>query len=704
MAILSKIRERSMALILVIGLALFAFVLDPSSIQDFFNSTKVNTVGEVGDEVISRKDFSEALEAYKAQVGSGLTDMQASKIVWDNLVREKIYQTQLSNAGVTVGENDVWNALINNQSVKTSPQFLNAAGLFDENKLKEFLALAKSDDPATWAAWSNFMGQLKTGLETTTYNNLITAGIGASLKEGELQYLTDNTKITSQYVYVPYATVADSLVTVTKSEIETYIKANPAAFKVEASTDIKYVKFDIVPTQADEDAIKNEVVGLLEDKDGIKGFKNTDNDAEFFADNGSDLALESGYNFKTTVSAVIADQVFKGKKGDVFGPYKDNGYFKISKINEVVQIPDSVKGAHILLPFVGSASANPDTKITDAQAKKSIDSIFKLVRNNKKKFAEIADEVNPDGTKGKGGDIDWITPNGAFSLDKDFGEALFFTKKGSIKVVKTKFGYHIVRVDESKNKQQAVKLATFGRKIEASQATENTVFQNAETFALALSNGAKFDDAAKEKGVNPQSAFALKMLDETVPGIGNQREIVSWSHKKENEVGAYQRFDTNNGHVVAVITNKTFKGLMSAARATNTVRPILMSQKKAAIIKEKMNGATLADIAKSTNQNVSTASAVSMQSPIIAAVGFEPKIVGAMYSAKENTLFNKVEGGKGVFAFVVTKREAPIALPNYDSYRNRLASTRKSQTGLIYNAIKEAAEIVDNRGAFYGIE
>ena len=194
------------------------------------------------------------------------------------------------------------------------------------------------------------------------------------------------------------------------------------------------------------------------------------------------------------------------------------------------------------------------------------------------------------------------------------------------------------------------------------------------------------------------------MLDETVPGIGNQREIVTWSHKKENEVGAYQRFDTNNGHVVAVITNKTFKGLMSAARATNTVRPILLNHKKAAIINKTMTGATLADIAKSTKQTVNTASAISMQSPIITAVGFEPKIVGAMYSAKENTLFNNVEGGKGVFAFVVTKREAPIALPNYDSYRNRLASTRKGQTGLMYDAIKEATEVVDNRGSFYGIE
>ena len=704
MAILSKIRERSMALILVIGLALFAFVLDPSSIQDFFNSSKVNTVGEVGGEVISRKEFSEALEAYKAQVGNGLTDMQASKIVWDNLVREKIYQTQLSAAGITVGENDVWNALIENQSVKTDQRFLNAAGLFDEAKLKEYLALIKSDDPVTWNSWSDFMGRLKNGIETTAYNNLITAGIGASLKEGELQYLTDNTKITAQYVYVPYTTVADSLVPVTKTEIETYIKANPTSFKVDASTDLKFVKFDIVPTKADEDAIQKEVADLLEDKDGVKGFKNTEDLPEFFADNGSDLTFDNSYNFKSTIPAVISEQVFKGEKGDVFGTYKDDGYFKISKINEVVQIPDSVKGAHILMPFIGSVSASIDTKKTEAQVKTSIDSIFKLVRRDKKKFAEIADIVNVDGTKGKGGDIDWITVRGAFSLDEDFGKTLFFNKKGDIKVVKTKFGYHIIRIDESRNKQKAVKLATFGRKIEASQATENTIFQNAETFALALSNGAKFDDVVKEKGLNPLSAFELKMFDETVPGVGNQREIITWSHKKENEVGAYQRFDTNNGHIVAVITNKTFKGLMSAARATNTVRPILLNQKKAAIINKTMSGASLSDIANSTKQPVNTASAVSMQSPIITAVGFEPKIVGAMYSAKENILFNNVEGGKGVFAFVVSKREAPIALPNYDSYRNRLASTRKGQTSLMYDAIKEAAEIIDNRGAFYGIE
>ena len=129
-----------------------------------------------------------------------------------------------------------------------------------------------------------------------------------------------------------------------------------------------------------------------------------------------------------------------------------------------------------------------------------------------------------------------------------------------------------------------------------------------------------------------------------------------------------------------------------------------MNQKKTAIINKTMTGSTLADIAKATKTTVSNAAAITMQSPVITAVGFEPKIVGAMYSAKENTLFNNVEGTKGVFAFVVTKREAPVALPNYDSYRNRIAATRKGQTGLIYTAIKDAAKIEDNRGAFYGIE
>ena len=96
MAILSKIRDRSLALIAVIGLALFAFVLDPSTLTDFFDSAKINEVGEVDGETISRQDYAEALDSYNARTNGRVTEMQAGNVVWDKLLKNKIYSNQLA--------------------------------------------------------------------------------------------------------------------------------------------------------------------------------------------------------------------------------------------------------------------------------------------------------------------------------------------------------------------------------------------------------------------------------------------------------------------------------------------------------------------------------------------------------------------------------------------------------------------------------
>ena len=289
MAVLSKIRERSMFLIIIIGLALFAFVLDPSTLGDFFNSSKVNEVGEVNGESISRQEFSEELEVYKRQAGSRVSEMQASKTVWNNILRKKIYQNQLAEAGITVGEADVWNELINASSVKNSPQFQNEAGLFDEGIFKQFLADTKEQNTDMWAAWSNYMNQIRDNAERNTYNNLVAAGLGASLKEGEFQYFAENSKLKSQFVYVPYSSVPDSLVTVSKKEVEAYVRENENNFKVDESRDISYVKFAISPSASDENDIKEEVAGFIAD------FKNTTDDKEFLAENDSDTNLDENF-------------------------------------------------------------------------------------------------------------------------------------------------------------------------------------------------------------------------------------------------------------------------------------------------------------------------------------------------------------------------------------------------------------------------
>lgn len=694
MAVLSKIRERSMFLIIIIGLALFAFVLDPSKLGDFFNSSKVNEIGEVNGESISRQEFLQEIENYKKQAGNGVSEMQAVKAVWDNIVRKKIYKNQLSDAGITIGEADIWNEIISAPFVQNNPQYQNEGGLFDEGKFKQFLANEKDNKTQLWSQWSGYMNQIRDNAETNTYNKLVTAGLGASLKEGETEYMQDNTKLNAQFVYVPYTSVADSLVKIKKSEVEAYIKNHADEFKVEKSRDISYVKFDIVASAEDEKVIKENVASLIED------FKKAKNNAVFLSENDSDESINNSFQYKNFVNQEVADEIFAGKKGDVVGPYKDKGFFKISKITEVTQMPDSVKASHILIPFIGSQRAAADVTRTEDEAKKLADSILNVVKRSQRKFGALAKTFSSDkGSAAKEGSLDWFNYPRMTPAFRDF---CFQGKKGEIGVVKTPFGFHIIKIDDQKNQQKVLKLATFSRKIIASEATENVAFRSAEEFALAVSKDHKFFNVVKEKNYKSFSAVGLKPLDENVAGLGDQRSIVSWAFGKETNVNDFKRFDLEGSHIVAFVTGTTEKGLMSVAKATNIVRPILVNEKKAAFIKDKLQGASLAEIATANKTTVRNASGITLKSPTLSGVGLEPKIVGAMYGAELNKVYNSVVGDKGVYAFSVTNKELPTALPNYDGNRKRIAESRKRLTYKIYEAIKKASSIEDNRANIYG--
>ena len=695
MAVLSKIRERSMFLIIIIGLALFAFVLDPSTLGDFFNSNKINEVGQINGESITRQEFIQELESYKQQVGNSVPEMQAVNTVWENILRKKIYQNQLNEAGITIGESDVWNELIAIPFVQNNPEYQNEAGLFDEQKFKQFLADTKENNKELWAQWSSYMGQIRDNLSTTTYNNLITAGLGASLKEGESEYLYENTKLNAEFVYLPYTSISDSLVKIKKSEVESYIKKHEDDYKVDASRDINYVTFEILPTVEDENVLKAEVFSLIED------FKLATNDNLFLSENESDSNLDVSFLYKNQVSQEVADSIFLGSKGKVVGPYTENEFLKVSKITEISRIPDSVKASHILIPFIGAQRVAPEVTRTEESAKKLADSILQVVKGKSDKFAILAKEFSSDKSNSdKGGDLDWFTYT---RMTREFRDYTFTGKKGDLGVVKTAFGFHVIKIDDQKNIQNVVKLATFSRKIIPSEATENSIFRNAEEFSLAVSKDNKFMDVANKKKITVKPAIGIKALDENVPGLGNQRQIVTWAFNKYTKVGDFKRFDLEGLHVVVYLTASQEKGLMSADKAINSVRPILVNEKKAEILAKKLQGSNLQSIAKSNNTNVKAAEGVTLKSPTLSGVGVEPKIVGAMYNAQQNKIYNSIVGDRGVYAFKMTKKEIPVALPNYEINRKRISDTRKNSTYKMYEAIKKALDIEDNRANVYSV-
>ena len=720
MAILSKIRDRSMFLILIVGLALFAFVLDPSSIGNFFSSNKINSIGSVNGEEVDREEFAQQVEAYKTQSGGRATQMQAVNAVWDQVVSEKMFAKQLEEAGIVIGEKDIWDAMLNLPEIQNAPVFRNEANLFDQEKLKEYIANLKDEAEAgnteAWTSWLATEKSMKQNLERQAYTNLVTAGLGASLAEGKRNYLYKNTNLDAQYVFVPYSSIDDKLAAVTKGDVQKFLDSNPKRFKAEATRSLEYVKFNIVPSEADEAEVKATVESFINEREEyssaakakltVAGLTTATNFEAFLNENKSDLPYSNSYLYKNQIAANVSDAIFAAAIGEVVGPYKENGFFKISKIVETTQIADSVKSSHIIIPFAG-ATRSTSTK-TKEEAKIEADSIYAIVKGDKVKFAAIADEINTDGTKGKGGDIGWIRKDQAFSpnFDKDFANYIYNNGAGSVGVVETGFGYHVISVDEKKQAQTAVKLATFARLIEPSEETENIIFEKAETLAAKLASGSAIGDLAKEGGYELLSGMNVKALEENLPGLVNQRSIVTWAFNDATEIGDSKRFDYdfsgNRGYAVVVLNGKTDKNSTSATpELIAQLTPELMNKKKADLIKNKLKGASLEEYAKSGNVSVQTATGVNLGSPLISGIGNEPAVVGAMSTITKNKVSSPIEGAKGVFVVKVVNRKLPVELDSYDSFRNELIQNLGRRSYQLYNVLEEKSDIVDNRAKFF---
>jgi len=712
MAILGKIRERSLFLIIVIALALFSFVIGDVFTKGSFGGPK-NSIGEINGDNISREDFAQMVEQQKTQSGNRGNQMQYVNAAWENLVREKIYKLQLEKSGIAVGEKDVWDEILKQPFVQNSPQFKNEVGLFDEEKFKEYVATlkdAKDDDEQSrqaWLSWLEYERNIKNNLELRSYNNLITAGLGATLKEGERHYFDNNTKLDLEYVYVPYTYISDSTVTVTDDEIKAYVKKHPNDYKAEASRDINFVKFEIKATPEDEQIIKNNLQKLITDSEEynkaakadmiVVGFANSENTEEFFRDHSSDTPLNNNYFIKSKLNQSIADTIFKLNIGEVYGPYKEDKYFKVSKLIAVSQMPDSVKARHILIPFVGSTN-DPSVTQTEDQAKVIADSLLSIVKNDKSKFADLAKTISSDkGSGAKGGDLDWFTYE---RMVPEFRDYTFENKTGEMGVVKSQFGFHIIDIQEQKNLQKTVRLATFSREITASEETENDIFQKAETFASEMSSGKNVEQIIKDQKLVVQPVVGLKAMDERVSSLNNQRQIVTWAFDKDSKVNDIKRFDIDNGYAIVKLTATHDKGLNIGA-AKSTIRMMLLNEKKSQLIKEKVTGDNLQDIAKIFNVNVQSSKAVSLGSPLLPGIGRAEDIISTLIILQENKLYTNIDANNGVFSAKIIQKESPKELDNYTSSKATVSNLQKAKGSKVFVALKKFANIEDNRALFY---
>ncbi|GAB2779783.1 peptidylprolyl isomerase [Salinimicrobium soli] len=706
MAVLNKIRQRSVFLIVIIALALFSFVLaDVIRNGGMVSQKSRNTIATINGEDLDREQFARQVEAYQRNLGPNASTAQAVSMVWDMNVRRVLLEEQFEELGIRVEEAQI-KAMMAEQ-MANNPNFTNEAGMFDENKLREYVATLKTTSPEAYQQWLDFENSIAKSARENIYLSLVKAGVGATLLEGEQAYRFANDNVDMEFVNIPFTSVPDSEVEVSKSEIKDYIDEHPEQFKTEASRDIQYVKYSEAASIEDEGQVEAELGGLLQKKveynavtktnDTLPGFGTTPN-WEMFVNENSDIKYRDRFLFKDNLPQEHADALYNLEEGETYGPYKDNSYWKVSRVVAVEQIPDSAKARHILVAYQGSPVGG-DLSRTKTQAKELADSIVNVVKKDKSKFAELASEYSADASnKEDAGDLGWFVPG---TMVPAFNDFVFTNSKGSIGVVETQFGYHVIEVEDQTAKEKAIKLATVAREIQPSEKTMNQLFAEVTKFELAARD-ADFAELAKENNLEVKPVKEIQQLQEDIPGVGPQRRIVQWAFEEDVEEGDIKRFDVADGYIVAQVTGVHKKGVKSVEAASSTVIPILQKEKKAAIIKERMKGETLEAIASGQNVEVNTANAVNRNSPVLPGVGSEPYVVGTAFALEEGAISKPIEGQKGVFVVKLLKKTSAPEMESYRPYANRETSARRTTiTTEVFSALEKAAEIEDNRAKFY---
>ncbi|GGH81866.1 peptidyl-prolyl cis-trans isomerase D [Filimonas zeae] len=701
MSVIQRIRDKAAWIIFgAIALALIAFIVQDASIRrgSFFSNT--STVGKVNGETIDRKEFEEKIELVNQMQGGQAQRSQLNSSVWNFMVEQTVLRQQLEKLGIVVPAKELSDILFDPTSSPFAREFTDPqTGVFDVDKAKQAFAQLKKNRNSEQvnSIMQMYIEPAIDRAKAQKYQALITQAVYVPKWLAE-KTNTDNSSIANiSYVYVPYSSVSDSTVKVSDDEITAYVNKHASEFKQdEEARTVSYVTFDASANGEDSAVVLNNVNSLKAE------FAATTDAKSFVGKNGTELPYFDAYVTKSNMKMPNADSIMALGDGQVFGPYLDGNNYAIAKMIGRRELADSVKVRHILIKEADQGQP----VLADSTAKNRIDSIVNAIKGGAS-FAALVTQYSDDpGSKATGGEYTFSSTQFA-NLSKEFAEVAFYGNTGDKKVVKVEngaySGYHYIEVLEQKNKQIAYKVAYLSKAISASPATIGAASNAAQQFAAASKTKAQFDENASKAGIFPMSSPDIKANDFTVMGLGENRPFVKWVY--ENNVGDLSEpFDFNGKYVVAMITSVSKAGLASARVARPMVEGILKNEKKAKQIITKFTGNTLEAYAQSTGTSIQRADSLSFQSPFIAAVGSEPKVVGAAFNkALQGKASEPIAGNTGVFS---VKGEGISARPSFggtiDDQRRAQENSMRSQIGYsAMNALRKAATIKDNRADFY---
>lgn len=669
---------------IIIFLALMSFL-----VQDLFwsgnsmlNARKMR-VGQINGKNIGYQQFYERSEhisnIYRIMWGRDAVGQQEMDMIyntaWEQLLMEHSYAPSFRNMGLMVSDAEQLDMV---DGVFISPviqqTFMNPnTGMFDHSMMRNFLASAGEDDYA-YAVWNFIKGQMIDNRMMTKFMALVSNGFGVTEIEIANAVRAANHNYDADVVTKAFHTVADSLVNITDRQVRNYYNSHREMFRQSPSRDLEYVVFDIVPSEEDFKAAREDINAIAEE------FRLSDDPMQYAILNSQEAPDENFYS-EDQLDTHLAAIAFGRNAGSMYGPVLSGDVYTVSRLASLKMIPDSLGAKHILLR---------STQVELA------DSLVGAIRRGSD-FASLAREFSLDpSAAANGGDIGRFSPQ---EMIPEFSNAVIDANVREVVTAQSQYGLHVIQVTYKSRPVQKAQIATITYRVEPSGATMQNIYSRASAFVTAAGGNTEgFRQAAADEGLSKRS-IRIKNTDRTISGIDDPRELIRWSfNNRKGSVSGIM--EVGGDYLVAALTDVRDARYSPVSQVTPQIRETLRNEAKARIIAEQMQGDSIEAIAAAIDAEVQTAEGVNFNAFYLPEFGVEPTLIGAITAAPEG-VSRPVQGFSGVYKFTVTGQNI-VEATTPESERARLqANAEYYINDRTMQAIHEESDITDMRVKFF---